>query len=97
MLERNIIKEINEKYVNNPLEERLSIAAAIQTEMKKFAKMCIRDSPCSLRLFFAAFRTSLKAVIRQKQRTAQPLCNILDDSRSEPLKWTKEKREKINI
>lgn len=37
MLERNIIKEINEKYVNNPLEERLSIAAAIQTEMKKFA------------------------------------------------------------
>lgn len=37
MLKRNIIKEINERYSNNPVEERLCIAAAIQEEMKKFA------------------------------------------------------------
>lgn len=37
MLKHNIIKEINERYSNNPVEERLCIAAAIQGEMKKFA------------------------------------------------------------
>lgn len=54
MLKRNIIKEINERYSNNPVEERLCIAAAIQEEMKKFANSVIVVGGSAVEFYSAA-------------------------------------------